>query len=148
IIPGQQNPSTFAAPTLAACEATMTQAERLWPIPGLDVRAMGTRPFTGRLQTEADYDAVRADMQTVHDAATPTPADNELFVAMLPAHTFQWGGGQVLGQQLAQSMQTTAGFQALFAHELGHWLLPGDDHVQDMACVNASLPLTQIDTAY
>jgi hypothetical protein len=147
-IPGQPQPSTFAAPLFTDCESTMTMAQRMFPVPRLDIRDMGTRAFSGQLQTFRDYDAVRGAIQTVHDGTTPTPANNELFVAMLPAHSYQWGGGQVLGQQLAQSLQTTVGFQALFAHELGHWLLPGDDHVMDNACVNAALPLTEIDASY
>ena len=50
-IPGTPNPLQFAPPSFAACQSTMAQAERLWPLPRLDIRDRGTRPFTGPLQT-------------------------------------------------------------------------------------------------
>ena len=142
-IPGTPNPLQFAPPSFAACQSTMAQAERLWPLPRLDIRDRGTRPFTGPLQTPENYDAVRADIQTVYDGTTPTPARNELYVALLPTHQF---GANIFGQQLNQSLQSTVNRTELFAHELGHWLLPGDDHVA--GCIDPDLTLTQIDSNY
>ena len=142
-VPGTPNPLQFAPPSFAACQSTMARAERLWPLPRLDIRDRGTRPFTGTLQTPENYDAVRADIQTVCDGTTPTPARNELFVALLPTHRF---GRTIFGHQLNQSLQSTVDRTQLFAHELGHWLLPGDDHVA--GCTNPDLPLTQIDSNY
>ena len=117
----------------------MAQAERLWPLPRLDIRDRGTRPFTGPLQNFDQYAAVRADIQTVYDGTTPTPARNELYVALLPTHQ---SGQTIWGQQINQSLQSTVNLTELFAHELGHWLIPGDDHVA--GCANPS----QIDSNY
>ena len=52
----------------------------------------------------------------------------------------------IFGHQLNQSLQSTVNRTQLFAHELGHWLLPGDDHVA--GCINPNLTLTQIDSNY
>ena len=51
------------------------------------------------------------------------------------------------GNADAGSIETIVNRQALFAHELGHLLLPGDDHVNDALCPNNNL-LVQIDTNY
>jgi hypothetical protein len=141
-MPGPPTPLPFAAPTFAACQNTMAEAVRMYPVSHFDIRDRGTRAFSGPLNTLADYDAVLQDIMTVYNATTPTPARNELYVAMLPAH----GNANVFGEQLAGSMQTTVDRQQLFSHEIGHWLLPGDDHVE--GCTNPTLPMTQIDVNY
>jgi hypothetical protein len=143
-VPGSPNPLQFAAPSFANCQTTMATAERLWPVSRLDIRDRGTRSFSGQLQTFNDYAAVRADIQTVYDGTTPTPEVNELFVAMMPTHQAPTGGP--FGQQINQSLTSTVNLGSLFAHELGHWLLPGDDHVA--GCVNPNLTLVQIDSNY
>lgn len=142
-IPGVPTPLQFAAPSFADCQATMAHAERMFPLSRLDIRDRGTRAFTGPLQNENDYDAVRRNIQTAYEATSPTPARNEIYVAMLPTH--QPGAG-VFGSQLFASLQSTVDRNELFSHELGHWLLPGDDHVA--GCVNPALPMTQIDANY
>jgi hypothetical protein len=142
-VPGSPGSVVFPAPAFADCVDTMAHAEQLWPMERLDIRDRGVRAFSGPLQTVDDYDVVRNDIQTVFNATTPTPDRNEIFVAMLPAHQF---GSLVFGSQLDNSLQTTVGFPELFSHELGHWLLPGNDHVA--GCVNPGLALTQIDTNY
>jgi hypothetical protein len=144
-VPDTTTPLQFAAPSFADCQTTMAHAERMFPVADLDIRDSGTRAFSGPLQNDDDYDAVRADIQTVVDGTTPTPARNELYVALLPRHQF---GANVFASQLAQSLGSTVSFDQLFSHELGHWLLPGDDHVSDAACINPALALTQIDTNY
>lgn len=141
--PGAPGTVVFPAPSFADCQATMAHAQRMYPMSGLDIRDRGTRAFSGPLQTFDDYDAVRNDIQTVFNATTPTPARNEIFVAMLPTHQ---SGNWVFGSQLEGSLVSTVGRDELFSHELGHWLLPGNDHVA--GCVNPSLALTQIDTSY
>jgi hypothetical protein len=143
-VPGSPNPLQFAAPSFANCQTTMATAERLWPVSRLDIRDRGTRSFSGQLQTFNDYAAVRADIQTVYDGTTPTPGVNELYVAMMPTHQAPTGGP--FGQQINQSLTSTVNLGSLFAHELGHWLLPGDDHVA--GCVNPNLTLVQIDSNY
>jgi hypothetical protein len=145
-VPGAPAPLTFAAPSFADCQATTAQAERMFPVSDLDVRDRGVRGITTQLQNLGDYDTIRAAFQTIYDGTTPTPARNELFAAILPAHQFPAGGP--FGTQLSQSLQSTVNFPQLFAHELGHWLLPGDDHVRDAACVNPFLPMTQVDASY
>lgn len=146
--PPTQTTTTFTEPTFADCQATMNLATRMWPVPTLTIRDRGARAFRGQLTTAAQYDAVRLDIQSVRDGTTPTPADNELYVALLPDHTRQFPGGGVVGQQGAQSLQSTVNLNQLFAHELGHWLLPGDDHVSDPMCINPNLALTDIDPNY
>ena len=71
----------------------------------------------------------------------------------LPATSYTWhccplinSARTIFGQQLNQSLQSTVNRTELFAHELGHWLLPGDDHVA--GCIDPDLPLTQIDSNY
>ena len=49
-VPGTPNPLQFAPPSFAACQSTMARAERLWPLPRLDIRDRGTRPFTGTFE--------------------------------------------------------------------------------------------------
>lgn len=142
-IPGTPAPLQFAAPSFADCQATMAHAERMFPLSRLDIRDRGTRAFTGPLQNDNDYDAVRRNIQTAYEATSPTPARNEIYVAMLPGHQ---AGASVFGHQLFASLQSTVGFNELFTHELGHWLLPGDDHVA--GCVNPALPMIQIDANY
>jgi hypothetical protein len=149
-VPGAPAPSMVAAPSFADCRATMAHAERLFPVAAFDIRDRGTRryPATGDapLQSFADYAAVRADIQTVRDGTTPTPAGNEIFVAMLPTHPAT--APAPFGQGINGSIVSTVNLQELFSHELGHLLLPGNDHVQDPACTIASFPMTEIDTSY
>ena len=139
-------PLQFPAPSFADCQTTMAHAGRMFPVSELEIRDRGTHAFSGPLQTFADYDAVRADIQTVYDGTTPTPGRRELYVALLPTHQPPAAG--VFASQLAQSVGSTVNFEQVFSHELGHWLLPGDDHVRDAMCVNPNLALIQVDADY
>ena len=52
-----------------------------------------------------------------------------------------------MGNALTGSIESIVFFNSMFAHELGHLILPGDDHVNDTACALSGL-LTQIDPNY
>ncbi len=149
-IPSMPTPTQIAAPSDAACRTTMGLSERMFPVDDLDIRDRGTRryPRTGGalLQSFADYAAVRADVQTVRDLTTPTPDDHEIYVAMLPVHPAT--APAPFGQGMNGSIVSVVNDQELFSHELGHLLLPGDDHVSDMACTVPNFAMTEIDTNY
>lgn len=137
---------TIAAPTDADCRGTMELAERMFPVQDLDIRDRGVRPYTGSLQNTNDYDEVRQDIQAVRDGTTPTPAEHEIFLAMLPTHA---GPNRIItGTALNGSIESTVWLEQMFAHELGHLLLPGDDHVFDGACGIPGVAMDQIDTSY
>lgn len=141
-VQGSPTPQIIPAPTFADCQSTMAEAARMYPVERFDIRDRGVCGFSGPLNTVGDYDAVLRDIMTVYNGTSPTPARNELYVAMLPAHT----NPTFFGSQLAGSLQTTVNLPRLFSHEIGHWLLPGDDHVA--GCTNLALPLEQIDANY
>jgi len=140
-------PSTtvLTAPSLADCQTTMDLAQRMFPLADLDIRDGGTRNLSGPLETVADYEAVRMQIQAIRDGTTPTPQDHEIYVGMLPTHTNS--SGVVWGNAVPGCIESVVGLGEMFAHELGHVLLPGDDHVSDSACPANNL-MTQIDSNY
>lgn len=127
-------PSTavLTAPSFADCQTTMDLAQRMFPLADLDIRDGGTRNLSGPLETPNDYVAVRKQIQAIRDGTTPTPHDHEIYVGMLPTHTNS--SGDIWGHADAGCIESIVGDSELFAHELGHLLLPGDDHVSDTAC--------------
>jgi hypothetical protein len=141
--PSQQS---LPAPSDADCRTTMDLARRMFPLADLDIRDRGTLDRTGPLETQADYDAVRLAILQERNETTPTPQDHEIYVGMLsdPNPT-----GSVWGNAEDGCIESVVGFgrAEMFAHELGHLLLPGDDHVSDTACPNNNL-MTQIDSNY
>lgn len=144
-VPGTTTPTQLAAPSDADCRRTIDLARRLLPVPDLDVRDRGERAFAGALETFPDYDAVRADILAVRNGTTPTPQDHEIYVAMLPTHAN--ASGIVWGNALTGSIESIVFNDDMFAHELGHLVIPGDDHVSDTACALTS-QMTQVDPNY
>ena len=135
-------PTVLAAPSFADCVQTMAFAQRMWPFADMSIVDRGTRDMSGPLTTQADYDAVRQQIQTLRDGTTPTPQDHDIYVGMLPDQ-----GGLVWGNAAAGCIESVVNRPELFAHELGHLLLPGDDHVNDTACpLNPGI--TQLDNNY
>ena len=57
------------------------------PVPSLDIRDRGAKAFAGALANNNAYDQIRIDVQALRDGTTPTPADHETYVAMVPSHT-------------------------------------------------------------
>ena len=126
-------------PSDADCRTTMDLAQRMFPLADLDIRDGGTHNGgTGPLETETDYDAVMKQIIALRNAATPTPQDHEIYVGMLPDHDnstgISWGHGRAGCIQSVVGSADADSAAELFAHELGHLLLPGDDHVSDPAC--------------
>ena len=87
--------------------------------------------------------AVRIDIQTVRDGTAPRPLFARCPWRCFPAResTSDRLGGD-------GSLQSTVNRPELFSHELGHLLLPGDDHVSDPACMVPDLPMTHINADY
>jgi len=145
--PSQQN---LPAPSDAACRTTMDLAARMFPLADLDIRDSGTlnggSPWTGPLETRLDYIAVLKNIIALRHAATPTPQDHEIYVGMLPTHANSanifWGNAD------DSCIESIVGDDEMFAHELGHLLLPGDDHVGDPTCSNNNLLTAGIDPNY
>lgn len=144
-IPGAPTPMLLGAPSEAQCRRTMDLAARMLPLPGIEYRERGEHAFAGALEVQADYDAVRDDIATVRNVTTPTPAAHEIFVAMIAWHNN--AAGIVWGNALNGSIESIADNDDMFAHELSHLLLPGDDHVADPNCALAAL-MTDVDTNY
>ncbi len=145
-------PTVLAAPTFETCAETIRFAERLFPIAGLSIIDRGTIQMSGTsLITQNDFDAVRQWIQRLRDATIQEdpagglvlPEENIIYAGFLSDP-----GGTVWGNADAGSIESIAGpgRGELFAHELGHLLLPGDDHIVDTVCnFNPTGPL---DTNY
>jgi hypothetical protein len=144
--PAPAPPTVLNAPSFADCQQTMAFAQRIFPLAGMSIVDRGTLKMSGSLSTQADYDAVRQQIQALRDGTTPTPPGHDIYVGMLP-NPNPGGGGTVWGNAAAGSIEAVVGVGELFAHELGHLLLPGDDHVSDTTCpLNPGI--TQLDPNY
>jgi hypothetical protein len=142
----------LSAPSDADCRTTMDLAQRMFPLEDLDIRDSGTINLAGSLETKEDYGAVLQSIIDIRNKETPTPKDHEIYVGMLPTHSRCapgfWGKSNDGCIEAIVSANKWDGFRELFAHELGHVLLPGDDeHVSDSAC-EGNKDLTQIDPNY
>jgi hypothetical protein len=145
-IPGMPPSTTVLnAPSLADCQTTMDLAQRMFPLADLDIRDRGIGYSSGPLETQLDYEEVRKQVQKIRDKKTPTPQDHEIYVGMLSNHTNSTG--IVWGNAGDGCIESIVGLGEMFAHELGHLLMPGDDHVSDSACPNNNL-MTRIDSNY
>jgi hypothetical protein len=143
-------PTVLAAPSFLQCADTMRLAQRMFPISGMTIIDRGTIQMSGEnLITQGDFDLVRAWIQRLRDATIQEdpagglilPEENIIYVGMLPDP-----GGSVWGNALAGSIESVVGRNDLFAHELGHLLLPGHDHIVDTVCANN--PTGPLDPSY
>jgi hypothetical protein len=128
--PAPAPPTVLAAPSFADCQRTMAFAQRMFPMAGLSIVDRGTSDLSGTaLTTRADFDIIRQEAQNSRNTTTPTPEDHDIYLGMISDP-----GGAVWGNALGGSLGAVVGRDELFAHELGHLLLPGDDHVSDVTC--------------
>jgi len=143
--PGGATQMILNAPTVADCRRTMELAVRMLPLVDLDIRYARTLNLpngggSAELNTLDDYNKIRQEIQKIRDETSPTPQNHEIFVGMISGGT--WGCAD------AGAIESIAGDGALFAHELGHLLMPGKDHVDDAACPGVRPDSKTLDANY